>query len=66
MNRNRYANVEPYDKNRVKLKVPEGYSDYINASLIELTPTKSRTTMKFIATQVGTYVSCSILGEKLA
>ncbi|KAF2263531.1 hypothetical protein CC78DRAFT_569000 [Lojkania enalia] len=49
--RNRYANVDPYQSNRVKLKVPEGHSDYINASPIVLQSTKSGTVTKFIATQ---------------
>lgn len=34
--RNRYANVEPYAQNRVKLAVPSGLNDYINASPIVL------------------------------
>ena len=51
LNRNRYANVDPYANNRVKLKVPEGHSDYINASPIVLKNTKSETVMQFIATQ---------------
>lgn len=52
MSRNRYANVDPYQKNRVKLKVPEGHCDYINASPIVLESSKSKTVTKFIATQV--------------
>jgi len=51
--RNRYANVDPYDKNRVRLQVPEGHSDYINASPIHLKTTKSETLKRFIATQVS-------------
>lgn len=51
MNRNRYANVDPYLNNRIRLKVPEGYSDYINASPIVLRNTKSDTVTNFIATQ---------------
>ncbi|KAF2470282.1 tyrosine-protein phosphatase 2 [Lindgomyces ingoldianus] len=50
-NRNRYANVDPYCNNRVKLKVPEGHNDYINASPIVLEATQSKTVTKFIATQ---------------
>jgi protein-tyrosine phosphatase len=50
--RNRYANVDPYQANRVKLEVPEGHSDYINASPIVLVTTKSETPLKYIATQV--------------
>jgi protein-tyrosine phosphatase len=50
--RNRYANVDPYQANRVKLEVPEGQNDYINASPIVLVTTKSQTPLKYIATQV--------------
>ncbi|ORY67220.1 protein-tyrosine phosphatase-like protein [Pseudomassariella vexata] len=32
----RYANIQPWDNNRVKLRVPEGAVDYINASPIVL------------------------------
>jgi protein tyrosine phosphatase len=34
--RNRYMNVDPFLNNRIRLKVPEGHSDYINASPIKL------------------------------
>ncbi|KAI5361467.1 Putative tyrosine-specific protein phosphatase [Septoria linicola] len=34
--RNRYLNVEPFAQNRIKLRVAEGVSDYINASPIQL------------------------------
>jgi protein-tyrosine phosphatase len=50
--RNRYANVDPYQSNRVRLEVPEGHFDYINASPIILETTKSKTQLKYIATQV--------------
>ncbi|KAH7394123.1 protein-tyrosine phosphatase-like protein [Phaeosphaeria sp. MPI-PUGE-AT-0046c] len=49
--RNRYANVDPYQANRVKLQVPDGHSDYINASPVVLVTTKSHIPLKFIATQ---------------
>lgn len=45
MARNRYLNVEPYAQNRVRLRVNEGASDYINASPIQLGK------RKYIATQ---------------
>lgn len=32
----RYSNIHPWDENRVHLKVPEGVSDYINASPVTL------------------------------
>jgi protein tyrosine phosphatase len=53
-NRNRYGNVDPFLGNRVKLQVPGGHSDYINASPITLESTKSGKVTKFIATQVRT------------
>jgi protein-tyrosine phosphatase len=49
--RNRYGNVDPYDKNRIHLKVPEGHSDYINASPVEIPRSKNGTPKPFIATQ---------------
>lgn len=49
--RNRYANVDPYQSNRIHLAVPEGHFDYINASPIDLVTTKSQTPLKYIATQ---------------
>ncbi|KAF1811252.1 receptor/non-receptor type protein-tyrosine phosphatase, partial [Eremomyces bilateralis CBS 781.70] len=49
--RNRYVNVDPFVNNRVRLKVPEGTSDYINASPIALETTKSHKDMRWIATQ---------------
>jgi protein-tyrosine phosphatase len=49
--RNRYANVDPYRANRVRLVVPEGHNDYINASPIVLTTTKGQRALRYIATQ---------------
>jgi protein-tyrosine phosphatase len=49
--RNRYANVDPYQENRVKLHVPDGHFDYINASPILLHSTKSGSALRYIATQ---------------
>ncbi|KAK4242933.1 protein-tyrosine phosphatase-like protein [Achaetomium macrosporum] len=34
----RYLNIQPWHNNRIKLQVPEGHVDYINASPIVLTP----------------------------
>lgn len=44
-------NVDPFVQNRVPLRVPEGHSDYINASFIKLSNTISGTKKEFIATQ---------------
>lgn len=39
----RYLNIQPWQNNRVKLQVPEGHLDYINASPIVLTPSSCLT-----------------------
>lgn len=49
--RNRYVNIMPYEKNRVKLNV-EGGNDYINASYVKVfVPEQSLTPGHYIATQ---------------
>lgn len=45
-------NVDPYSNNRVKLRVPAGYNDYINASPIAMKHTRTGKVRRFIATQV--------------
>ena len=40
--RNRYGNIQPWDSSRIRLKVPIGGSDYVNASPISL---KSRSAL---------------------
>ncbi|UPX19193.1 Protein-tyrosine-phosphatase [Ascochyta rabiei] len=57
--RNRYVNVDPYQANRVHLRVPEGVFDYINASPITLHATKSKTALRYIATQGPKADTCS-------
>ena len=49
--RNRYGNVQPWEKSRIHLKVAQGKSDYINASPITLRNPPTGVEMKFIATQ---------------
>lgn len=49
--RDRYVNVGPYQANRVRLRVPEGANDYINASPITLIATRPGTRLRYIATQ---------------
>jgi len=52
LKRNRYFNVDPFEHNRVRLRVPEGHSDYINASPIRLASLRAGGADKyFIATQ---------------
>lgn len=38
----RYRNIHPWDHNRVRLQVPEGFSDYINASPVSLVSTTEK------------------------
>ncbi|KAI4174529.1 MAG: hypothetical protein LQ343_002286 [Gyalolechia ehrenbergii] len=49
--RNRYVNVQPWDKSRIHLQVPEGESDYINASPIALTDPQTGAVFSYIAAQ---------------
>ncbi|KAL8702654.1 MAG: hypothetical protein Q9201_004179 [Fulgogasparrea decipioides] len=49
--RNRYMNVQPWDKSRIHLRVPEGESDYINASPIALTDPRTGVMFSYIAAQ---------------
>ena len=49
--RNRYGNVQPWDKSRIRLRVGEGQSDYINASPISLKDPKTSQEWNYIATQ---------------
>jgi protein-tyrosine phosphatase len=47
----RYVNIHPWDKNRVKLRVPDGMNDYINASPVVLKSLKTGNQSKYIAMQ---------------
>jgi protein-tyrosine phosphatase len=38
----RYNNIHPWANNRIKLHVPEGFNDYINASLVTLVSTSGK------------------------
>ncbi|KAL8816109.1 MAG: hypothetical protein Q9223_004826 [Gallowayella weberi] len=49
--RNRYGNVQPWDKSRIRLRVAPGESDYINASPISLTDPRTGTVYSYIAAQ---------------
>ncbi|KAL8960638.1 MAG: hypothetical protein Q9193_002694 [Seirophora villosa] len=49
--RNRYMNVQPWEKSRIHLQVPEGESDYINASPIRLTDPRTGCVFSYIAAQ---------------
>ena len=49
--RNRYINIQPWDKSRVHLKVSEGESDYINASPISLLDPRRGTETTYVAAQ---------------
>ncbi|KAI0129138.1 protein-tyrosine phosphatase-like protein, partial [Xylariales sp. AK1849] len=69
----RYGNIQPYNNNRVKLQVPEGAPDYINASPIVLhSPLNPDTRLphKYIAMQGPTSRTIGhvwrMVGEQLA
>lgn len=47
----RYQNVHPWKHNRIRLRVPEGQNDYINASPISLKSVKTGKESKYIAMQ---------------
>ncbi|KAL8856894.1 MAG: hypothetical protein Q9178_006483 [Gyalolechia marmorata] len=49
--RNRYFNVQPWDKSRIRLQVPSGESDYINASPITLEDPLTGGVFSYIAAQ---------------
>ncbi|KAL8902431.1 MAG: hypothetical protein Q9207_004724 [Kuettlingeria erythrocarpa] len=49
--RNRYLNVQPWTTSRIHLQVPEGESDYINASPIALTDPRTGCVFSYIAAQ---------------
>jgi protein-tyrosine phosphatase len=49
--RNRYFNIQPWRNNSVKLKVPDGCCDYINASPIVLQDTLTGRKKDYIVTQ---------------
>jgi protein-tyrosine phosphatase len=49
--RDRYANIHPWAGNRIKLVVPQGKNDYINASPVKLTSRKDLTHRAFITMQ---------------
>ncbi|CDK29066.1 unnamed protein product [Kuraishia capsulata CBS 1993] len=48
--KNRYSDVLPYDRNRVKLDVSQGHSDYINASHVKV-ETDQTEVKSYIASQ---------------
>ena len=53
LSRNRYYDIKPWEKSRIRLKVLSEESDYINASPIKLLDTKSGHERKYIACQVS-------------
>jgi protein-tyrosine phosphatase len=66
--RNRYANVQPWDSSRIKLKSPIAGSDYVNASPISLkslgTPTSSRKASNIFVSSHGSSGSTEPSPEK--
>lgn len=65
----RYPNIKPWNYNRVKLQVPEGEVDYVNASKIELppiNPDKEREPLRYIAMQGPTPASFNYVWRMVA
>jgi protein-tyrosine phosphatase len=55
---NRYLNVQAWANSRIRLKVPEGECDFINASPIVLEDSHTGAKTRYIATQVCGFPSC--------
>ncbi|KAM7183729.1 tyrosine-protein phosphatase 1 [Naviculisporaceae sp. PSN 640] len=62
----RYANIQPWYNNRVKLQVPEGHLDYINASPITLMPSLHPTSDGRTAENRGPDRYIAMQGPKLS
>jgi protein-tyrosine phosphatase len=64
----RYANIKPWNHNRVRLRVPPGQLDYVNASAIELaSPSdRSRPPLRYIAMQGPTPPSIPYVWRMIA
>ena len=64
--RNRYQNIDPWNYNRVKLRIDhDGENDYINASNIKLLCHASGVEKRYIATQVSfTAAVCLLMSTK--
>lgn len=50
--RNRYINIQVWSHSRIHLKVPDGDCDFINASPISLSHSKTGSPARYIAAQV--------------
>ncbi|RPA85660.1 hypothetical protein BJ508DRAFT_166211 [Ascobolus immersus RN42] len=50
LRRNRFSNIQPWENNRIHLRVPAGANDYVNASPISLASADG-STKRWIATQ---------------
>ncbi|GFP54835.1 hypothetical protein ACSS6W_002721 [Trichoderma asperelloides] len=64
----RYVNIKPWAYNRVKLRVPEGEVDYVNASAITLTSPSdpSKPPLRYIAMQGPTISSIDYVWRMIA
>lgn len=63
----RYGNIKPWNHNRVKLRVPPGEFDYVNASPIELSSSDSKQPpLKYIAMQGPTAPSFDYVWRMVA
>ncbi|XWW99308.1 hypothetical protein V2A60_007317 [Cordyceps javanica] len=63
----RYCNIRPWSHNRVKLRVPDGAPDYVNASPIAVPPSEAEApTLRYIATQGPTVPSIDSVWRMVA
>ncbi|KAK2590745.1 hypothetical protein QQS21_011577 [Conoideocrella luteorostrata] len=64
----RYVNIKPWNHNRVKLNVPDGEFDYVNASFITLEPLRDSPLppLRYIAMQGPTLPSFSYVWRMIA
>ncbi|KAG9250527.1 protein-tyrosine phosphatase 2 [Emericellopsis atlantica] len=64
----RYVNIKPWNHNRVKLRVPDGHLDYVNASLITVRPPpgNARPPLRYIAMQGPTEPSIPYVWRMIA
>jgi hypothetical protein len=60
--RNRYQNVQAWANSRIRLKVPEGECDFINASPIVLKDSRTGDETRYIATQVWFFLGHQAVG----
>ena len=57
LSKNRYSDIMPWEKSRIRLRVVQGTSDYINASPIKLLGSSADEAKSYIACQVNAVIN---------